>query len=226
MVKFRSAIFDMDGTIIDSMGIWKDLASRSFVDHGIEIPEDLESKIFTMTFLESAEYCLQLSGSEKSAEDLVDEWSRGAAEYYKTAIPLKPYAKEFIVYLKQLGLTLSLTTSNFKEIAVDVLGRLDILKYFDSVTVTQEVSRSKLYPDVFLLSASRLQTDPSECIVFEDSHSSVIGAKAAGMFVVGVYDEFARFHETSIRQNSDRYIHSFDELLGNDRFFIGGDNNE
>ncbi|MHB8961751.1 MAG: HAD family hydrolase [Saccharofermentanales bacterium] len=222
-MKFRSAIFDMDGTIIDSMGIWKDLASRSFIDHGVEVPEDLESKIFTMTFMESAEYCLQLSGSEKTAEELVEEWSRGASEYYKTDIPLKPFAEEFIIYLKQLGLTLSLTTSNFKDIAVDVLGRLDILKYFDSITVTQEVSRSKLYPDVFLLSASRLQTAPADCIVFEDSHSSIIGAKAAGMFVVGVFDEYAKYHEVSIRQNSDKYIKSFDELLGNDRFFKGGE---
>lgn len=213
----------MDGTIIDSMGIWKELASRTFRDHGIEVPEDLESKIFTMTFLESAEYCLQLSGSDKTADELVEEWSLGAASYYKTDIPLKPYAEEFIVYLKQMGLKLSLTTSNFKEIALDVLGRLDILKYFDSITATQEVTRSKLYPDVFLLSATRLQTDPLDCIVFEDSHSSIIGAKAAGMFVVGVYDEYARFHETSIKQNSDKYIMSFDELLGNDGFFKGGE---
>ncbi|MHB1452469.1 MAG: HAD family hydrolase [Saccharofermentanales bacterium] len=222
-MKFRSAIFDMDGTIIDSMGIWKELASRTFLDHGIEVPQDLESRIFTMTFLESAEYCLQLSGSGKTAEELVEEWNQGASVYYKSDISLKPYAEEFIIYLKQMGMKLSLTTSNFMEIALDVLGRLNVLQYFDSITATQEVSRSKLYPDVFLLSAARLETDPPDCIVFEDSHSSILGAKAAGMFVVGVYDEYARFHETSIRQNSDRYILSFEELLGNDEFFKGGD---
>ena len=217
--RFKSAIFDMDGTIIDSMGIWKDLAAASFEKNNIAVPDDLEHKIFTMTFTEAADFCIKLTGLNISPDELVDEWSRKAMIYYKTDIPFKPYAAEFIRYLKDLGMKISLTTSNFYDVAVDVLKRKEIFGLFDSITSTQEVTRSKRYPDVFLLSSQRLGVDPRDCIVFEDSYASVLGAKDAGMFVIGVYDKYASHAQEKIRKEAHSYIMTFKELLNNDAFF-------
>lgn len=216
----------MDGTVIDSMGVWKELAARSFEENSIPVPDDLEHRIFSMTFTEAAEYCIGLSGMRITPAELVDEWNQKAREFYRTDIPLKPGADEFIKYLKNLGMKISLTTSNFYEIAIDVLKRNGLYPLFDSVTSTQEVTRSKLYPDVFLLSAERLGTRPEDCIVFEDSYTSVLGAKKAGMYVVGIYDKYASFAEESIRREAHSYIISFRELLNNDGFFLEGENNE
>lgn len=217
--RFKSAIFDMDGTLIDSMGIWKDIAEESFKENGLDVPAEFEHKIFSMTFSQSAEYCIKMADLDIEPDDLVAEWNYKALEYYNTDIPLKPYAVEFIEYLRGLGMTISLTTSNFYDVAKSLLERKGISELFDSLTSTQEVTRSKLYPDVFLLSSERLGTQPSGCIVFEDSYTSVIGAKRAGMYVVGVFDKYAAFAEDMIRYKSDRYILSFSELLNDDAFF-------
>lgn len=218
ILKYNTAIFDMDGTLINSMGIWKDLAVRSFIKRGIQPPENLEHTIFSMTFAEAAAYCIEKSGMDKTPEELTEEWNRDALLLYKTEIELKPFAKELLVHLKDLGYTICLTTSNFKEVAEMVLDRFELSPLFDCITATQEVSRSKLHPDVFLLTASKLHVNPEKCLVFEDSYYAVQGAKAAGMSVVGVYDEYARHLEGEIKKSADYYIYSFDELIQNDSF--------
>jgi len=220
-VKYDLAIFDMDGTIIDSMWIWKDLVVDSFKRNGIDIPENFEQAIFSMTFLESAQYYIEVTKEITTPEQLIEEWSLNARLMYKNDITLKPFTEEFLIYLKSLGITICLTTSNFKDIAVMILKRFSLLSYFDSITVTQEVTRSKSFPDVFLITASKHHVNPEKCIVFEDSYYAAQGAKAAGMAVVGVYDEYAKHFEDDFRQLADSYVYSFEELYKNDEFFKG-----
>jgi len=210
---FSGAIFDMDGTLIDSMWIWEEMASKGFRDMGIDIPDDLGHRIFAMTFLEAAEYCINLTGINMSPAELVDDWEATALAYYDDILPLKPFVREYIYTLKEEGIKLSLTTSNFYDVAIEVLEKHDLTSYFDSVTSTREVTRSKMYPDVFLLSAQRLELAPQNCIVFEDSYTSMMGAKAAGMYVVGVYDDYSANRYEDIKKVSDLYIRSYEELL-------------
>lgn len=212
-MKYDLAIFDMDGTIIDSMWIWKDLALRSFTRRGVRAPENLEHTLFSMNFMDAAEYCIKESGYSMTKEQLVEEWTRDARLMYEKEITLKPFTRELLSYLKSLGLTLCLTTANFKEVADMILERFSLTDFFDSITVTSEVNTSKLLPDVFLLTAAKHHVKPERCIVFEDSYYAVQGAKAAGMSVIGVYDDYAQHTEQDIRQLADAYIYSFEEFF-------------
>ncbi len=218
-MKYKVAIFDMDGTIIDSMWIWKELAMNSFTRRGIEAPDDLEQKIFSMNFVDAATFCIEHSGSLMAPEELIEEWTRDAKTMYNERITLKSSTIDLLEHLKSEGYTICLTTANWLEIAEKILDRFEIRQFFDSITVTQEVSRGKTFPDVFLLTAKKHNVEPESCIVFEDSYYAVVGAKAAGMTVIGVYDEYARHSENDIRIASDAYIYSFDELKPDYKLF-------
>jgi len=206
------AIFDMDGTIVDSMWIWEALAIRSFTKKGMKVPENLAHEMYAMDFMDAADYCIKASGQEMTKEQLVEEWTRDALLMYDEEITLKPFTRELLTQLKSLGVTLCLTTANYKEVAVRVLERFSLSSLFDSITVTGEVNASKSLPDVFLLTAAKHHIRPDRCVVFEDSYFAVQGAKAAGMSVIGVYDRFAEHTEKDIRQLADTYIYSFEEL--------------
>ncbi len=210
----------MDGTIIDSMWIWKELALRSFTQRGVQAPDNLELTLFSMNFLDAADYCIKESGADMTKEQLVEEWMRDAQRMYEQDITLKPFTRELLDHLKSLGMTICLTTANFKEVAGMILDKFSLTSLFDSVTVTSEVNASKLKPDVFLLTASKHQTKPERCVVFEDSYYAVLGAKAAGMGVIGVFDDFAKHMEQDIRLLADAYIYSFGELMDDPRIFM------
>ncbi|MHB1485521.1 MAG: HAD family hydrolase [Saccharofermentanales bacterium] len=218
-MKYEAVIFDMDGTIIDSMWIWNELASRSFTRNGIDVPDNLEHTIFSMNFVEAADYCIKLIGSDQTPDQLIEEWSKDAQLLYAEEITLKPFIREFLQFLKESGYIVCLTTANFLEIAKMILDRFSLTSYFDSITVTSEVERSKLFPDVFLLTAKKHNIEPGKCIVFEDSFYAIKGAKEAGMTVIGVYDDFTKHLEDEIKQMTDDFIYTFENIEKNSRFF-------
>ncbi len=217
-MNYDLAIFDMDGTIVDSMWIWKELAHRSFTSRGVQVPESMAKDMSEMEFLDAAQYCIQQSGHEITKEQLVTEWTMEARSMYEGEVTLKSHTRELLDHLKSIGLTLCLTTANYRDVAVAVLNRFGLSSYFDSITVTEEANAGKSQPDVFLLTASKHGADPKRCIVFEDSLYAVQGAKAAGMSVVGVYDDLTKNMEDEMRQMTDVYIYSFEELEDDIRF--------
>ena len=125
---------------------------------------------------------------------------------------MKPGVVEFLSLLKSLNIKIGLATSNSKALLEAGLQANDIYHYFDSITLTDEVSRGKNFPDVYLLAAERLDVKPEDCIVFEDILPAVKGAKAAGMKVVGVYDDFSKEQREDIINHADRYIIEYHEL--------------
>lgn len=213
LTNIKAAIFDMDGTLIDSMWVWERIDVEYLAGKGFDVPPNLREEIEPMTFAECAVYFKNTFSLKESIEEIMQEWNDMAYEKYENEIKLKPHAKDFLDYLKKNNIRLAIATSNYMPLVEIVLKNNNVYDYFDFVTVTDEVDRGKSFPDIYLLSAEKLGVKPCECVVFEDILAAVNGAKAAGMTVVGVYDLYSEHQKFEMKDVADKYILDFDELI-------------
>lgn len=208
----KAAIFDMDGTLIDSMWVWTKIDIDFLKKRGIELPSDLKNSIEHLSFTDTARYFKDRFNLPEDVNSIMEEWNQMAYEEYSNSIKLKPGARDYLNLLKSKGIKLALATSNSMTLLEVVLRNTGIYEYFDIITLTDEVKRSKSYPDIYLLSAEKLGVKPEECIVFEDILPAVLGAKAAGMKVIGVHDLYSDYQKEDIINNADYFIYKYEDL--------------
>ena len=209
----KAAIFDLDGTLVDSMMVWQQIDIDYLKRNGHELPIDLRNDIIHLNFKQTAEYFKDRFELKDSIDTILSHWNDMAFEYYSNKVKLKDGVKEFLDSLKAKNIKIGLATSNSNELLEVCLKANNIYDYFDSITTTGETKKGKDSPDVYLLAAKRLQTSPDKCIVFEDILPAIKSAKAAGMKVVAVKDEFSIDAKEAIINESDKYISSFFELI-------------
>lgn len=209
----KGAIFDMDGTLIDSMWVWSKIDEEYLRKRNIQLPNNLKQDIEHMSFSEVAQYFKDRFNITDSIEEIQNEWSEMAFYQYAHKVKLKPGAKEFLALLRSRGIKIALATSNSKPLIEVALKKNDIYHFFDSITTTDEVSRGKDFPDVYLLAAEKLSINPNNCVVFEDILPAIKGAKAAGMTVIGVHDAYSDYQKDDIINLSDMYIYKYGELI-------------
>ncbi|WIF95169.1 HAD family hydrolase [Caminicella sporogenes] len=205
----KAVIFDLDGTIIDSMWIWEKLDREFLQKRGIDVPKDLNKDIEGMSFTETVVYFKNRFKLNEDVEDIKSEFIRMAYDYYKNKIELKEGVREFIEFLKAKNIKLGIGTSNLKELVVEVLKRHDIIDYFDTIRTSCEVKRGKPFPDIFLKVAQDLKVEPKDCLVFEDTYAGVLAAKRAGMKVIAVSDELSLPNKEEICQIADKYVENY-----------------
>lgn len=206
------AIFDLDGTLVDSMWVWEKIDVDYLKNLGIEKPENLKEEINHLSFDGTAKFFKDAFNISESIDEIKKCWLEMAYKEYSENIKLKPGVKTFLDFLKKSDIKIALATSNCDELLRVVLQANGILHYFDSITRTDEVSRGKNFPDVYLLAAERLGVSPEKCIVFEDILPAVQGAKSAGMKVIAVEDSYCDTSKTDMLKHVDNYISSYDEL--------------
>lgn len=209
----RGAIFDLDGTILDSMWIWDEIDRRFLNKRGIAVPDDYLRAVNGMEFAEAADYTIARFSLPDRPQTLIDEWSQMARDAYADEIALKPYAKDFLKALHARGVKLGIATSSMPDLYVPALKRNGLLDLFSAATVTKEVPRGKSFPDVYLETARRLNLSPTDCAVFEDILVGVRSAKSAGFFAVAVYDPYSAADTPDIKRAADLYIDDFSALL-------------
>ena len=214
VLDFNAAVFDMDGTIIDSLGIWEKI-DYDFLEkkRGIKVPEDYVFKIAPMSFTETAVYTKERFSLPETPEELMQEWTDMAIYEYSNNIALKDGALEYIKKLKDEGKKIVLCTSSPNYLYEPVLKNNKIYDMFDTFASTCEVGVGKTFPDVYLLAAKKSGVEPCECLCFEDVIDAAACAKSAGMKVCGVFDERSRNHKAQMIDLCDIYIDSFNELL-------------
>ena len=210
---FKGAIFDLDGTLFDSMGIWKEVDIAFFRNHGMKMPSDYQDKIKDMHFRTMAIYTKERFHMRSSIESIMDEWCDLCYEKYANDVPLKSGVREFLDVLKENGIKIAFATANTTELSEVCLKNNGIFDYFDAGAYLHETETDKSDPEVYLIACDRLGLSPDECIVFEDLLAGIQGAVRGGFTVCGVYDKHSRRDTHNIKKIADYYINSFDELL-------------
>jgi len=213
MKNIKAVIFDLDGTLIDSMNVWAKIDFEYLKEFNIEVPKDLHEEITHLTLTQTANYFKTRFNIKDDVETIIKRWNDMAFYHYSNTIKLKDGVIEYLDYLKSNNIKISLATSNSLTLSEAVLKNNDIYHYFDAITVTEEVKKSKNNPDVYLLAASKLNVNPENCLVFEDVVQAVKGAKLAGMTVYAIYDEISKDKRDELINNADRYIVNYKELI-------------
>ncbi len=208
----KSIIFDMDGTIVDSMWVWDEVDIKFLGKRGIPVDKDLHKCIDGMSFSETAKYFKKRFNLKDSIVDIKNEWTSLADDYYKNIIPLKKGVDELIKVLFNNNFKLGIGSSSSRHFVEIVLNRFSLKNYFHSIRVSCEVKKGKPHPDVYLKVAEDLQVKPKGCLVFEDSKAGVIAAKRAGMTVYAVADSYSKKDWDEIREIADGFFISFKDV--------------
>lgn len=209
----EAVIFDLDGTLIDSMWVWNQIDIEFLNNKGYVLPDDLQKDIQGLSYTETALYFKNRFQLKDSIDEIKQEWNLMANHYYSSVINIKKGVREFLEFLKSNGYKIGIATSNYIDQTKAVLSHNGILEYFQAITTACEVPRSKAYPDVFLETAKRLNTPPEKCLVFEDSLVSIGGAKAAGMKVIGVFDPYGTNTYEELSKETFHLIEDFSSFL-------------
>lgn len=211
---FQCAIFDLDGTLINSTGVWNKVDEDFFNRRNVIMPPEFPQVIKTHTLMSGAVYIKDRLSLPESPEDIVKEWHDAAVYAYHNDVRIKPYVKELLKLLKNsYGYKIGLATSNTHELYDQCLINNGIYDYFDSFTQSDEVERLKGFPDIYEKSAERMGVPKEECIVFEDVYQAVKGARMGNFFTVAVEDSASADDREEIIKIADVYIKSFRELV-------------
>ena len=210
----QAAIFDLDGTLFDSMWIWKQLDADFLAAHGQVITPDYTDAIKSMTWDEGARYTIERYGLSRTPEEVIQIWFDMSEDYYRTKVKMKPYAKEYLAFLHEHGVPMAIATSMEPQHNIDVvLDANNLRPYFQNITVATDVSRGKGFPDIYLLAASRLGIEPARCAVYEDILAAMRGAKAGGFQTVGIYDSVSEGDWENIQKEADVAVRSWKDLM-------------
>jgi len=209
----KAVIFDLDGTLVDSMWMWKSIDIEFLEKRNIPYPEKLQEEIEGMSFSETVRYFKNKFQLAEPLEQLEKNLNHMALEKYRYEVPLKPGAKNFLEYLKSANIKTGIATSNSRFLLEAVSQAHNLARYIDCFLTSDDVKKGKPAPDVFLTAAKKLSIQPIECLVFEDIPNGITAGKSAGMTVCAVEDEYSADLVDKKRTLADYYINSYDQVL-------------
>lgn len=210
---FKGAIFDLDGTLLDSMHIWHDVDEEFFRRRGLKVTPEYIEIIKNMHLKAAAVYTKEKYNIKESIDEIVDEWLDLCAQGYLNNVDLKPSVYEYLKMLYDNGVKMAFATASEKQVCEGVLKKHKIFDFFSDFAYVSEINIGKTEPDIYLLAAERIGLKAEDCIVFEDIIEGIRGAKKGNFAVCGVFDKSSAKDEDEIRKTADYYIKSFEELL-------------
>ena len=208
----KGAIFDLDGTLLDSMFIWDTIGEDYLRSLGQEPHEDLKETFMTLTLEEAAEYYREHYGVALSVKEIVDGVNAMVEGIYRTKVTLKPGATEYLSWLKENGVRMCIATVTDRYLVEETLERLGVRHYFSEIFTCAEVGFGKDKPIIYQKALEHLGTEKSDTYVFEDLPFALNTAKTDGFPTVGVYD-MHEAHQDELKELSDYYIRDFSDPI-------------
>lgn len=206
------AIFDADGTLLDSMWIWNDIGIRYLESLNI-IPEaDFSKKLITMSLNQSVEYIKQHYYIKEDSDRMIHDISRLANDFYEYEVKLKPGVLNILMWLYQRNIPITIATSSDKSYLIKAFRRLDVLKYFKKIYTCVDYNTNKNLPYIYIKASETFKCNKENIYIFEDAYHAAKTAHEAGFKLIGIFDESAKADTSKIKAISDIYLNSFTEL--------------
>lgn len=206
MAEWKLSIFDMDGTLLDSMPYWENVGRDYLQSKGMMVPEDLKQSIETMTLRESAAYIKERFGFKEPVEILLKDMLKNIILAYQFHIPAKFGMKQVVKKEKEAGHPVIVLTSSDKDCAAAALKRTGLYHFFDQIYTADELGMRKDSPEIFCALCETYGVTTEETHCFEDAFYAVKAAKEAGCYVTAVYDPSMEEWWEEIKQLSDEQI--------------------
>lgn len=214
-MNYKCAIFDMDGTVLDSMHMWRTLNSDYLAEHGITVDDELFHRLEHMRLEQAVRFFSDNYEQfrDLTAEQAFDYWFRKIENKYKTEIKLKAHSDEFLRFIRSRGVKTAIASVTDKPLIETALTAQGLLGQFDYITCTGEVGKDKHSPDIYFCCMNALGFTQDECAVFEDSLYAAKTASAAGFYTVGMYDKYTSGDIGEFSAVCDRVIYDWRELI-------------
>lgn len=211
-MKIKAAIFDVDGTILDTMPIWRIAMPNYLKEHGFNPKTNITKHLFKMSIREGAEFIIKEYGIKKTVNEIEEDILKFVRNFYFYKAQSKPGVINFIKKLYDKQIPMILATSGNRELVTRGLERVGVLKYFQDVYTTTEHNTNKNEPDIYVKAAEMMKAKPEETVVFEDALYAVKTAKEAGFVCVGIEEDTAIDDREKIKDIADYYTVSYDNL--------------
>ena len=208
----KGLIFDLDGTLVDSMPSWGRQLDDLLTGRGITPPGDLLDRTKTLGLEMATGMVLEEFGLKDDPAVVFQQFQTNMENLYCSTIPLKPGVREFLDEMHKQGVPMAVATATSRPLVEKVLAHHQLTDHFQSITTVAEVGIGKHDPRIFLVAADKLSMPPQQCIVFEDSLKAVCSAKQAGFYTVAIYEESNQSEQNALTEEATVYIHDFRNL--------------
>ena len=210
--KIDGAIFDLDGTVLDSMHIWSEIGLLFLKNKGIEPPSGKEDGFDKMSMVQAAEYYIKNIDPKATVMDIVNEVNALVQDFYFNEVIKKDGVTEFLEFLKNKGVKMCIATATDKHLVKKALERNGLLDYFTEIFTCSSVGAGKDTPVIYNVALEHLGTSKENTYIFEDAFYAIETAKNAGYKIIGINDVSEKSSPEEVKKLCDYYVNDYTEI--------------